>query len=76
MARRYDRMIQFASAGTKAHLCSSCKEMRGAAVSGKLSREVVNIEGGCLSLVTSNDPKIVAKIHAMAGITIAARVKS
>ena len=76
MARRNDRMLQFASAGDKAHLCASCKEMRGAAAVGKLSREVVNIEGGCLTLVTSSDPSIVAKIHAMAGITTASRVKS
>lgn len=76
MARRYDRMLQFASTGDKAHLCASCKEMRGAAASGKLSREVVNIEGGCLTLVTSNDPSIVAKIHTMAGVTTASRVKS
>jgi hypothetical protein len=76
MARRNDRMVQFAAAGDKAHLCSSCKEMRGATASGKLSREVVNIEGGCLTLVTSNEPSLVAKIHAMAGITTASRVKS
>jgi hypothetical protein len=76
MARRNDRMVQFASAGDKARLCSGCKEMRGAAASGKMSREVVNIEGGCLTLVTSNDPSVVAKLHAMAGITTASRVKS
>lgn len=77
LARRNDRMAQIASSsGSKVHLCGSCKEMRGAAASGKLSREVVNIEGGCLTLVTSNDPTIVAKIHAMAGITTAAKVKS
>ena len=76
MARRYDRMIQFASAGDKAHLCGTCKEMRGAAASGKLSREVVNIEGGCLTLVTSNDPSVVAKIYTMAGVTTTSRVKS
>ncbi len=76
MARRYERMVQFASTGDKAHLCTNCKAMRGAAASGKLSREIVNIEGGCLTLVTSNDPSVVAKIHTMAGITTAARVKS
>ena len=76
LARRNDRMAQIASTGSKTHLCGSCKEMRGAAASGKLNREVVNIEGGCLTLVTSNDPTIVAKIHAMAGITTAAKVKS
>ena len=30
-----------------------------------MTREVVNIEGGALTLMTSNDPAIVAKIHAM-----------
>jgi hypothetical protein len=76
MARRNDRMVQFASAGDKAKMCGNCKAMRSATASGKLSREVVNIEGGCLTLVTSSDPSLVAKIHAMAGITTATRVKS
>jgi hypothetical protein len=76
MARRNDHMIQFASAGDKTKMCSNCKAMRSAAASGKLSREVVNIEGGCLTLVTSSDPSLVSKIHAMAGITTASRVKS
>lgn len=76
MARRNDRMVQFASAGDKAKMCGNCKAMRNATASGKLSREVVNIEGGCLTLVTSSDPSLVARIHAMAGITTATRVKS
>jgi hypothetical protein len=77
MARRSEHWTQIAAAGGKAHLCGSCKEMRGAAASGKLAREFVNIEGGCLTLITSNDPAVVAKIQAMAGIgTIAAKVKS
>ena len=76
MARRNDHMIQFASAGDKTKMCANCKAMRSAAASGKLSREVVNIEGGCLTLVTSSDPSLVGKIHAMAGITTASRVKS
>jgi hypothetical protein len=33
--------------------------------SGKMTREIVNIEGGALALMTSDDPTIVAKIHAM-----------
>ena len=76
MTRRNDHMVQFATAGDRVHLCPFCKEMRGAAASGKLTREFVNIEGGCLTLVTSNDPAVVAKIHAQAGITTASRVKS
>ena len=76
VARRAERMVRFAAAGEKAHLCAECKAMRGAMASGKLNREVVNIEGGSLTLITSNDPAVVAKIHAMADDKVAARVKS
>ena len=75
MAQRKDQMALFASSGTSAHLCDDCKQMRGAAMSGKLTREVVNIEGGCLTLMTSGDPAIVAKIHALAGVSAMARAK-
>src|SRR6185295_10524120 len=51
-----------------AKLCPDCKQMRGAMASGKLTREVVNIEGGSISLVTSTDPRMVARIYEMAGI--------
>jgi len=76
VSRRAERMIRSASAGEKTRLCDECKAMRGAMASGKLTREVVNIEGGSLTLVTSNDPAVVAKIHAMADDKVAARVKS
>jgi hypothetical protein len=69
IAHRNDRMTELASLGDQAHLCKDCKAMRGAVASGKVTREVVNIEGGCLSLVTSSDPKIVAQLHAMAGLS-------
>lgn len=76
VARRVDRMARLATAGDKAHLCDECKAMRGAMASGKLNREVVNIEGGSLTLVTSSDPAVVAKLHAMADDSkVAARVK-
>lgn len=65
IARRGDRITRFVSAGDQAHLCGDCKSMRGAMASGKLTREVVNIEGGSLTLMTSDDPGVVAKIHAM-----------
>ena len=65
MARRNDRLAQIVTAGDKAHLCPECKTIRGAMASGKMSREVVNIEGGALTLMTSNDPAVVARIHAM-----------
>jgi len=76
VARRAERMTRFASAGDKTRLCPECKGMRGAMASGKLNREIVNIEGGSLTLVTSNDPVVVAKIHAMADDKVAVRVKS
>ena len=75
VAHRADRMARLASAGDKAHLCDECKAMRGAMASGKLNREVINIEGGSLTLVTSSDPSVVAKLHAMADDKVATRVK-
>jgi hypothetical protein len=76
VARRGERMAWFATAGEKARLCGECKSMRGAMASGKLTREVVNIEGGSLTLITSTDPAVVAKIQAMAEPKLAARTKS
>ena len=67
IARRTERMNSIASA-EKATLCPDCKAMRGALASGKLNREIVNVEGGSISLVTSDDPGIVAKLYAMAGV--------
>jgi hypothetical protein len=68
MARRKDQTAIFASNDPTEHLCSGCKALRGAAASGKLSREVVNIDSGCLTLMTSSDPAIVARIHELAGV--------
>jgi hypothetical protein len=76
VARRSERLIGLAAAGDKARLCAECKAMRGAMASGKLTREVVNIEGGSLTLITSNDASVVARIHAMSDPKVAARVKS
>lgn len=65
VAQRNDRIAAINVSGEKAKLCPDCKVMRGAMASGKLSREMVPIEGGCLTLVTSSDPSIVIKLHAM-----------
>jgi hypothetical protein len=73
MTRRYDRLTAITVAGDRAHLCPECKNLRGAVASGKLSRETVNIEGGCLTLMTSNDPSMIARLHAMAGLGAAGR---
>jgi hypothetical protein len=68
LALHYERMTALITAGDAAPLCPACRVMRGAAVSGKLAREIVKIDGGCITLTTSTDPAIVAKIHAETGI--------
>ncbi len=75
---RHTERVAAVSTANGGKLCPECKSLRGAAASGKLEREVVNIEGGCLTLVTSNDPAVVGKIYTMAGLptNTAARVKS
>jgi hypothetical protein len=76
MGHRNDRMSGMLAAGDKAKLCSSCKSVRGAIASGKLSREFVNIEGGCLTLMTSNDAATVARIYSLAGLKGPMSIKS
>jgi hypothetical protein len=68
VAQRTERINALATANN-AKLCPDCKQMRGAMASGKLSREVVNIDGGSISLVTSTDPRVVARLYEMAGLT-------
>jgi hypothetical protein len=76
MARRSSRLSQIVTAGDRARLCGECKEMRGAIASGKMTREVINIEGGALTLMTSTDPLMVKKIRAMVDGNKIARAKS
>ena len=66
ISHRNERLAAWTTDGDHVKLCSECKSMRGAAASGKLNREVVNIEGGCLTLMTSSDPTIVTRLHEMA----------
>jgi hypothetical protein len=73
MSRRNTAML---ASSDKATLCAECKSMRGAIASGKLSRETVNIEGGCMTLVTSSDPTMVSKIYSLAGLKANGRNKS
>ena len=73
---RGEHLVRFASAGEHARLCAECKAIRAELASGKLTREVVNIEGGSLTLLTSSDPTIVSRIHAMTDQKVAARIKS
>jgi hypothetical protein len=68
LALHYERMSALITAGETARLCSSCRIMRGAAVSGKLAREIIKSDGGCITLTTSADTAIVRKIHEETGI--------
>lgn len=75
LAQRNERLTAINASGDKVKLCAECKTMRGAMASGKLTREVVGIEGGSLTLMTSNDAAMVKKLHGMAGTTLAAKPK-
>ena len=73
VAKRNDRMLAALAAGSSLKLCDQCKQLRGAMASGKLSREVVNVERGCMTLMTSNDRGVVEKIRTMNGQPFAVR---
>jgi len=66
LARHAAKFNAMPAAGDRVKLCPECKAFRGAIASGKLTRETVNIEGGCLTLMTSSDLSLVAKLRAMA----------
>jgi len=73
VAKRNERMTAAYSGATDAKLCDDCKQLRGALASGKLNREVVNVERGVMALITSNDHAVVQRIRAMTGQPIAMR---
>ncbi len=73
VAKRHDKMVTALAAGGSSKLCDECKQIRGAIASGKLHREVVNVERGCMTLITSNDQGVVQKIRTMTGQPVAMR---
>ena len=73
VAKRNEKMVAALSAGSDKKLCDECKQLRGAMASGKLHREVVNVERGCMTLITSNDRDVVQKIRAMTSQPVAMR---
>ena len=73
ISKRNDKMVAALSASSDKKLCDECKQLRGAMASGKLHREVVNVERGCLTLITSDDRGLVQKIRAMTGQPVAMR---
>ncbi len=73
ISKRHEKMVG-ALAGTSGKtLCPECKSLRGAIASGKLHREVVNVERGCMTLMTSNDREVVTKIRGLTGQPVAMR---
>ncbi len=75
LARRHERLKALTAEGERARLCPECRAMRGATASGKLTRELINIDGGCISVTTSSEASVVEKIQHMAGFAVTAPVK-
>ena len=73
VAKRSEHMTAAYAGASDAKLCDDCKQLRGAIASGKLNREVVNVERGVMALVTSNDHSVVQRIRNMTGQPIAMR---
>jgi len=73
VAKRSEHMTAAYAGASDAKLCDDCKQLRGAIASGKLNREVVNVERGVMALVTSNDRSVVQRIRNMTGQPIAMR---
>ena len=73
VAKRNERMTAAYAGASDTKLCDDCKQLRGAIASGKLNREVVNVERGVMALVTSNDHAVVQRIRNMTGQPIAMR---
>lgn len=73
---RHNATVMAVLAGQRAgKLCSHCKPLRGAMASGKLVREVVNVQRGAQIVITSTDRATVQRIHEMTGAQVAARVR-
>jgi hypothetical protein len=73
VAKRNEKMTAVYAGASDAKLCDDCKQLRGAIASGKVNREIVNVERGVLALVTSNDHAVVQRIRNMTGQPIAMR---
>jgi hypothetical protein len=75
LTRYQEHMVALIMTGDAVRLCPTCRLMRGAAASGRLTREVLPVEGGGILLMTSPDPSVVAMLRAEAGVTPAPRTR-
>ncbi len=73
VTKRHEKLMSSLAAGGSRSLCPECKALRGAIASGKLHREVVNVERGCMTLLTSSDQSVVTRIRAITGQPVAMR---
>jgi hypothetical protein len=73
VAKSNERLSAAYAGSSDAKLCDDCKQLRGAIASGKLNRELVNVEHGVMALITSNDRAVVERIRDMTGQPIAMR---
>ena len=73
VARHHAAMLQAFT--SEASLCADCRLLRGAYASGTLTREMKNTPNGCQVVMTSSDPTVVSRIHAMTGSEVAALVR-
>lgn len=75
VARHNAAVVSVLNGQRDGKLCSQCKPLRGAMASGKLTREVVNVQRGSQIIITSSDRAMVQRIHDMTGAQLAARVR-
>ena len=64
--RASDKMINVQNKvmkGEEVSLCNMCTEMGGMIQTGKVKAEHVNTSNGCLNLMTSDDPAMIAQIQ-------------
>ncbi len=76
VAQHQDRLDALSGRASRDRLCPGCRALRAAAARGKLSHEVLNIDGGCIMVTTSTERAVVEKIFAEAGVASTPRVKS
>jgi len=75
LTRYQEHMVALTMTGEAVRLCPACRLLRGAVASGRLTREVIPVEGGGMLLMTSPDPAVIAMLRAEAGITSAPRTR-
>ncbi|MFN8589047.1 MAG: hypothetical protein U0704_14745 [Candidatus Eisenbacteria bacterium] len=75
VARHNTAMVAVLGGKRAGNLCAHCKPLRGAMASGKLTREVVNVQRGAQIVITSPDRATVQRIHDMTGAEMATRVR-